>query len=137
MLAREVVIGEKYVARISGDMTVVEILTRGYRNGWVAKNLRNGEEVYFKTCGCLWCLASKESMKTYLGFVPVETESEPATWAEQNFRVDQSVQLRLAKIIIDVTEGKSVRGLRNEMKLSYGRCEEILEIRDKLIDLLK
>jgi hypothetical protein len=172
MLAREVVIGEKYVARISGVMTVVEIINRGYRNSWVAKNLRDGERVYFKTCACLWCQASKESMKTYLGFVPVEKfvipdgprcesldaiveklmagatlpkpkplpkplpEPTPATWAEQNFRVDQSVQVRLAKIVIALTLGRNTQDLRDETGLDYSRCEEILKIRDKLIDLL-
>ena len=49
----EVVIGEKYIARISGKITLVEVLGKGYPKGWIGKNLATDREVYFKTGGRL------------------------------------------------------------------------------------
>ncbi len=68
----EVVIGEKYVSRVSGNITVVEILDKGHPKGWIAKNLRTGREVHFKTGGRLWHKATESSMETYVGSSPIE-----------------------------------------------------------------
>lgn len=72
MKNKDVVIGERYVARVSGRITVVEITGKGHPKGWCAKNLKTGRDVYFKTGGRLWTLASKEYMKICLGYVPKE-----------------------------------------------------------------
>lgn len=69
----EVVIGGKYLARVSGLITIVEITGKGQPKGWCATNLKTNREVYFKTAGRLWGTASEEAMKTYLGFVPDES----------------------------------------------------------------
>ena len=61
----------------------------------------------------------------------------PDVWAEQDFRVDRAVRLHLAKIITDLTKDKSVPDLRFVTGLPLSRCEEILEVRDKLLDFLK
>lgn len=50
----EVVIGTKYLAKVSGNITVVEILGKEYSNGWRAKNLKTNREVHLKTADCLW-----------------------------------------------------------------------------------
>ena len=75
--------------------------------------------------------------KLMAGATIPQSEPEPASWASRNFRVDQSVQLRLAKIIIELTVGKTASDLWSETTMSRDLCEEIIEIRDKLIDLLE
>ena len=55
----EVVIGGRYIARVSGNITIVEILGKGYPKGWIAKNLKTDREVYFKTAGRLWRAATE------------------------------------------------------------------------------
>jgi hypothetical protein len=71
MKNKDVVIGERYLARVSGLITVVEITGNGHPKGWCAKNLRTTREVYFKTGGRLWKIATKEDMMSCLGFVPM------------------------------------------------------------------
>ncbi len=44
----EVVIGERYIARVSGFTTIVEILDKGHPKGWVAKDLRTNREVHLR-----------------------------------------------------------------------------------------
>lgn len=65
MKNEDVVVGERYVSRVSGSITVVEILGKGHPKGWIAKNLKTGREVHFKTGGRLWHLASEKSMMIY------------------------------------------------------------------------
>lgn len=115
----EVVIGGKYLARVSGLITVVEILDKGHPKGWVAKNFRTSREVYFKTGGRLWKAATKESMMNYLGFVPYE----PVEFRD------------LAEVILDLTECDTPASIQHNTGLPIERCEEIIEIRNKLVDI--
>ena len=117
----EVVIGTKYITRVSGNITVVEILAKLRPKGWRAKNLRTNREIYFKTAGRLWHPATKKSMEVYLGFVPIDTSHQA-----------------LAQVILDLTESLTdARNMSYKTGINEDRCEEIFAIGNKLLDTLE
>ena len=44
---------------------------------------------------------------------------------------------KLAKVILDLTAGQDIMGIKLHTGQSFVRCEEILEVRDKLLDILE
>ncbi len=53
MQKREIEIGETYVAKVSGLMTVVRIKSTSPHGGWVGVNVRTGREIPIKTAARL------------------------------------------------------------------------------------
>ena len=123
MKSKDVVIGERYLARVSGRITVVEITGKGHPKGWRAKDFRSPlSDVYFKTGRRLWEPATEESMKIYLGFVPI---------------LDKPTYDELAEALVDVVDTNGTAGIRHFTGLDLTRCKEIIEIRDKVVDILE
>ena len=54
MKKADVVIGQHYVAKVSGQLTVVRIdCPCPYSRGWIATNIRTGREVHIKSAAKL------------------------------------------------------------------------------------
>ncbi len=49
----DVIIGGEYIVKISSHIVVVRILEKAHRKGWIALNLRTGNEVHVKTAAKL------------------------------------------------------------------------------------
>jgi len=163
MKRTEIEVGKFYIAEISGNQTIVKVTDSCQTGGWYAVIIKTNRQVILRSPSCIKREATNGEMRSKkIGVQLIKFEipdgqriegfdelvkklmdgatipqSEPASWVSRNFRVDQSVQLRLAKVIIELTAGKTASDLWSETTMSRDLCEEIIEIRDKLIDLLE
>ena len=122
MTNSEVIIGRHYIAKVSGRLCVVKVTSAGYPKGWCGTNLFTNHDVYFKTAGRLRRRASPEEIerKSY-GMVQKPVEPVKPSYSD------------LSEALTDMLETETWETIRHFSGLSQERCEEIMEIRNKLI----
>lgn len=95
MKKKDVKVGGKYIAKISGYLVPVKIISESPYGGWVGKNPRTGREVRIKTAAKLRCRAwtkTKARNEEYL-------EKLRASWMVRSDKEEREFCDELAKEI--------------------------------------